>query len=296
MKREINQISIKFNLIFNAFFILGVLACIVPLLIVFSASLSSERSILLQGYSLLPKDFTLASYKLIFNNNAILIQAYKVTIISTVFGTLLSVLVTALFAYPLSRYEVKYRKFFNYYIFIPMIFSGGIVPWYVVCTQFLHLRDTYMALILPYAINGFNVIIVRTFFKTTIPDALIESAKIDGVGDLRIFCQIVLPLSKPVIATIALFNTITFWNDWWLPLNLTNDQKFANLQYTLQKMLNMALSVSQIASQSGVRLDNVPTETVRMAMCILALGPIVIVYPFFQKHFVKGLMIGALKG
>jgi putative aldouronate transport system permease protein len=182
-----------------------------------------------------------------------------------------------------------------------MLFGGGMVPWYIICTQVLRLKDTVWALIVPYLFNAFYVIIIRTFFKTTIHESMIESAKLDGAGEIRIFTVIVLPLSMPVIASIGLFTSINYWNDWWLSLILQNKSEWINLQYAMYRVLADATYLAQLSSGAGggltqSELAKMPTQTVRMAMCAFAMGPILLAYPFFQRYFIKGLTIGSIKG
>ena len=180
-----------------------------------------------------------------------------------------------------------------------MIFSGGMVPWYVVCVKLLHINNTILALLLPYLINGFYVIIMRTFISTNVPDSVIESARIDGSGELRTFFQIVIPLAVPGIATVALFTTLVYWNDWWLPLMLIVDSKLYNLQYLLYKLMSNIEALARLSSSissTSSEISSLPSQGARMAMCIISIGPIILAYPFFQKYFIKGLTIGAVKG
>jgi putative aldouronate transport system permease protein len=226
-----------------------------------------------------------------------MLKSYLLTIFVTLLGTILCVLLTALYAYPLSRDEFKYKKFFTFFIFFTMLFNGGLVPWYIVCVKVVHINNNLWALILPYVMNAFFVIIMRTFFKTTIPKEIIESARIDGSGELRTFVSIVLPLSLPGLATIGLFATLQYWNDYFLPLMLVTKPNLFNLQYLMYKLLMSIQMLQQTsvpnASEAYMKL---PSESVRMAFAIVSIGPIVIAYPFFQKYFVKGLTIGAVKG
>lgn len=295
-----NRISNTSNIVINCIFMLYTLLCIIPILIVLSVSLSNETSIVLYGYSVFPRDFTTTAYRHIFKDSIAVVNAYMVTTAVTIVGTILSVLVIALFAYPLSRNNLKYKKFFTMYIFITMLFSGGLVPWYIVCSQVLKITNTYFALFLPMVFNSWYVIIMRTFYKTTIPDSIIESAKIDGAGELRIFLRIVSPLCLPGYATIGLFCTLGFWNDWWLSMILTTDSKYNTLQYFIYRILTDATLIQQMQGQMGANasdiLENLPMESTRFAMCIIALGPILFIYPFFQKYFIKGLTIGSVKG
>jgi putative aldouronate transport system permease protein len=301
MENKQNLISKPANAVLNFAFIIYSLLCIIPLFLVLAVSFSDEISIAKDGYKFIPEKFSTAAYHYLFLNSKAIITAYGVTIFATVVGSVLSIVVIALYAYPLSRKDFKYRNLFTFIVFFTMLFSGGLVPWYLVCTRILHIQDTIWALIIPYLMNGWYVLIMRTFFSTTIPDSIIEAAKIDGAGEFRIFAVIVIPLAKPVIATIALFNTIFYWNDWWLPLMLLKTKdNLANLQFTMYKITTNIQYLTQIApnaaAQSGNTVAMMPSETARMAMCVLAVGPIIIAYPFFQKYFVKGLTIGGVKG
>jgi putative aldouronate transport system permease protein len=300
---RMNRISRPVNILLNLFFMTTVVFCIYPLLLVLSVSLSDEKSLVMQGYSIIPARFSLLAYQYVFNMAESVLGAYGITILVTVAGTCLSVLITCLYAYPISRREFAYRRGFTFFLFLTMIFSGGMVPWYIVCVQFLHINNSILGLILPYLISGFNVIVMRTFYVTTIPDSLIESAKIDGYGEFRIFFRIVLPLSLPGLATIALFVSIGYWNDWWLPLMLVTDDKLYNIQFLLYRVINqltylksMAGSSSSAAIMGVVDMSKIPGESVRMALCIISIGPIILAYPFFQRFFIKGLTIGAIKG
>lgn len=288
------------NLIFNIILTGYALVCILPVILTISVSFSTETDVIHQGFGLWPRHFSLDAYQFVFKDGGGIFRSYIVTICNTVVGTVCSLLVISLFAYPLSRSNLKYKKAFTMYIFITMLFNGGLVPWYIVCSQVLHIKDTYFALFLPYMFSAWYVIIVRTFYKTTVPESIVESAKIDGAGELRIFVQIVSPISLPCYATIGLFCTLAFWNDWWLPMVLTSDEKFRTLAYFIYRVLTDASIVQQMqnefASMSNSILQNLPAETARFAMCVIATGPILFIYPFFQKYFIKGLTIGSVKG
>jgi putative aldouronate transport system permease protein len=228
-----------------------------------------------------------------------IVRSYGVTIFVTFIGTVVSLLLTATMAYPLSRSVLPFRKGLSFFVFFTILFNGGLVPWYLVFTQLFHLKDSIWALIVPgLLMNGFNVLIMRTFFSTSIPPALIESAYIDGAGELRIFAQFIVPLSKPVFATIGLFNTLAYWNDWFNSLVFMSNAKFYSLQYLLNIILLNIQFLSQNSqnNQASALMEALPQETVRMAMAIIGLGPIILAYPFFQKYFIKGLTIGAVKG
>ncbi len=277
------------------------LACIIPVILVVIISITEAKYITIHGYSFFPKGLSLEAYRVVLTDTQSILRVYGVSIFVTVFGTLLSVIITAMLAYPLSRSSFRYRNIISFIIFFTMLFNGGMVPWYIICTQVLHLRNTLWALIVPYLVSAFNVIIMKTFFKTTIHESLIESAKLDGAGDFKILRSIVLPLSLPVLATVGLFTSISYWNDWWLPTILIDDNRWINLQYAMTRVIRNAAFLAEIGLSSGAssthtELARMPTETVRMAMCVLAMGPIVLAYPFLQKYFVKGLTIGSIKG
>lgn len=285
------------NIVLHIIFILILVLTIAPILLTFIVSFTDQSEIVNYGYQFLPKKFSLDAYRYIFGRSNDILNAYKVTIFSTVVGTVVSVLMIALYAYPISMRHLKFRKFFTFFIFFTMLFNGGMVAWYMVVTQVLHMKNTIAALIFPLSMNAWYVIIMRTFFQTTIHPALIEAAKIDGAGEFRIFIKIVMPLAVPGIATIALFQTLAYWNDWWNPMLLINQKQLYNLQFYLQVMMNNIQMMSEGNFQQREMLaQNVPAETARMALCVVAMGPILIVYPFFQKYFIQGLTIGSVKG
>lgn len=286
------------DIFLNIFFMLYAAVCIYPLLLVLGVSFSEEKTLYQYGYGVIPKAASLEAYEYLIRSGDAVLKAYGVTIFVTVIGTLAATIITALFAYPLSRKEFTHRKFFSFVLFFSMLFGGGLVPWFVVCVNILHINDTIYALILPSLLNAWHIIILRTFMKLNIPDALVEAARIDGSGEMRTFFTIILPLSMPGLATIALFSTLGYWNDWWLPLMLVSDPNLYNLQFLIYKILNsiqyLAMLQSQMIGVTGV--DQLPNESARMAMCIISIGPIILAYPFFQKYFIKGLTIGAVKG
>lgn len=269
------------------------LACLVPLLLVVASSLTSERSLAEGGYRLWPAEISLSAYAYIFRNAEQLLTSYGVTVLITVAGTLLSLLVCSLLAYPMSRRDFRFRNGLSFYVFFTMLFNGGLIPNYILVTQVLHLKDSIWALILTHVVNGFFVLLLRTFFAT-IPDALIESAKLEGAGEFRIFFRIAAPLSKPALATVGLFFSLIYWNDWFQALLYIDNRSLLPLQYLLMMMMN---SIDAIASDPNLSAysEQVPTETVRMAMAVLAVGPMAAVYLYFQKFFVRGITVGAIK-
>ena len=286
------------QIVSHGVFIIICIICLYPLALVIGISFSSESAIATHGFKLIPAQTSLVAYDFVLKQSDAVARAYVITIIVTGLGTVLSTLVIALYAYPLSRKDFPQRKLFSFIAFFTMLFSGGLVPWYMVCVQVLHLRNNIWALILPYTMNAWYVLIMRTFYKTNVPDSIIESARIDGAGEYTIFFRIIISLAKPGLATIALFNTIVFWNDWWLPLMLVNDPAWFNLQYLMYRVQVNIQYLSSMAGNTNVAgeiLRRLPSRTAQMAMCILSIGPIVLAYPFFQKYFVKGITIGSLK-
>ena len=287
------------NIILHIIFILMTVMCLFPLLLVLSISFSSNSSIMEYGYSIIPKKFSLEAYEYILETPITIIRAYGITIFNTVAGTFLSTLVIALFAYPLSRNDFKFRKAFTHYLLVTMLFSGGTVSWYIVCSNVFHLSNTIWAMILPYLMNAWYVIIMRTFFKTNVPFSIIESGQLDGANEYIIFFKLVIPISLPGIATIALFQALAFWNDWWLPIMFIVKPELYNLQFLLQRMMQNIQQLNENArymASAADELVNIPTEGARMALCIIAMGPILIAYPFFQKYFIQGLTVGSVKG
>ena len=281
-------------------FCLGSLVFILPFVLIISASFSDEQTLLSEGYKLIPSVFSTEAYKYVFRNPQQLLDSYKVTIIYSIVATVLGVVVMAMLAYPLSRPNYKYKKIATFFIFFTMLFSGGLVPTYIWITRYLHLGDTIWVYILPCLVNAFHVIVIRSFFQG-LPQALMESAKIDGASELQTFFKIVMPLSKPVIATISLLTLLSRWNDWNTALIYIKSSNLYSLQYLLQKILREAEFVKNMAESSpvaGVDLDlsNLPSVTIRFAMCMVAAGPMLIIFPFFQKYFAKGLTVGAVKG
>jgi len=287
------------NVIFSAIFIALALLCFMPALLVLIVSFSSESSVLSRGYSYFPSEWSLASYQYLLQQGGYIGRAFMNSIGITLVGTCIGLVLCSTMGYAVSRSNYRLKGFFTWYIFIPMLFSGGLVASYVINTQILMLKNTYWALILPMCCSSFYVIIMRTFFQTTVPDAIIESAKIDGARQIRIFLQIVLPISLPSIATIGLFYTFAYWNDWMLAkyyLN-TNAQDLFPLQYvliTLENNIDFLTRNSQFLGADAAA--DLPSETVRMAMVMVAVIPIACSYPFFQEYFISGLTIGAVKG
>ncbi len=271
--------------------------CILPFWLVLAGSLTGEEEIMTYGYSLFPRKVDVTAYRILLSDMGRILNGYKISLIVTVAGTALCVFVVALAAWPISQERVKYHSFLNFFVLFTMLFSGGMVPWFIVCRNMLHLTDSIWALILPYLANAWYIFLVRNYYKG-IPVELVEAAKIDGAGEYLIFFRIIFPLSKPVIATISLFACLNYWNDWWLGIMLIDDVAMQPLQLLLRtitsniQFLSSAGNVNAIAQAAG----SIPSEGIKMATCIATIGPIILVYPFVQKYFVKGIMVGAVKG
>ncbi|SFE17892.1 putative aldouronate transport system permease protein [Paenibacillus catalpae] len=270
--------------------------CFIPFLLVVSSSLSQESSIVEKGYQLIPAVWSTEAYSMLFKYPEQMLRAYGVTIMVTAIGTLVGLFVTAMTAYVLQRKDFRWRNQFAFFFFFTTLFSGGLVPWYMLIVTYLDLKDKLLVLILPMLLNVFYIIVMKTFMSS-IPEAITESAKIDGAGDFRIFVQLILPLSKPVLATIGLFIALAYWNDWYNALLFVSDEKLMPLQYYLYKMLgNMDGMRKAMVASGAVVTTNIPTESLKMAMTIVATGPILLAYPFIQRYFVQGLTLGAVKG
>lgn len=297
MKASINQVSQKVNITINAVFIVLSLCCVFPFLLILSVSFSNEASINKYGYKMIPEQFSFNAYHFLFSDISQIARSYGITIFVTVVGTLISLLFVALYGYTLYRKDFPFRSFFAMFLFITMLFNGGLVPFYILYTNYLNLKDSLFALIMPYLMNPFYVIIMRTFFSSTIPDSVVESAKIDGANEFYILYKIVFPLSLPVFATIGLFSTLVYWNDWFMSLLFISDPKNISIQFHMYKViLDMQYLLNNTKISVNMSNADIPGETTRMAMAIVGIGPIVFAYPFFQRYFVKGLTVGAVKG
>ena len=289
----------RFQLIIHIFLVLMALAAILPVWVLVAGSITGEQELILEGYSLIPKTFSMDAYKYLLNKASEIFRAYGITVFITVVGTAVSLFITPLLAYPLSRKDFKARNIFSFLVFFTMLFNGGIVPSYIMWTRIFHLKNTITALILPgLLMNGFNVILMKNYFAQNIPVELIEAAKMDGAGEFKIFFQMVLPLSLPIMATVGLFVGIGYWNDWTNGLYYVTDARL----YSLQNLLNRILQDGQFLSSStmsnaGVSaMTQMPSVSIRMAISVIGILPIMILYPFFQKYFVKGIAVGAVKG
>ncbi|WP_274363917.1 carbohydrate ABC transporter permease [Paenibacillus thermotolerans] len=296
--RNFQELTPIWNVVFNCIAGLFAFLCVFPFLFVIIISLTDESTLAKNGYRIIPEKWSLEAYRYILQTGDQLLRSYGVTIMVTVLGTIISLVLITLYAYAISRKSFKYRNFFSFFAFFTMLFNGGLVPTYIVVTQFLHLKDTLWALILPMALNAFYIMIMRTFFVTSVPEAIIESGKIDGASELRIFTTLVLPLSLPGIATIGLFSTLGYWNDWFNALLYIDNPDLVPLQSMLMRIENSMSFLLQNTNNPSISmgiLQSLPQDTSRMAMVVLATGPIVLAYPFFQRYFIQGLTIGAVK-
>lgn len=294
----INRISRGADRLLNLIFTLWALTCVLPLLLVVIVSFSSEQSIFQNGYTFFPSEWSLDAYRFFFRLGDQLVRSYGITIFVTAAGTLFSLAITAMFAYVLSRSDYAYNRIFTLLMLFTMLFNGGIVASYMVNTQLLGLGDSLGALIFPMSLNAFYVIVLRTFYKG-IPMEIIEAARIDGAGEIKTFFRVVIPLSKPGLATIGMFTTIAYWNDWFLGMLCIVDQKkypVQTLLWSMQNSLEFMKQSSANALEYAEMAANAPTDSGRMALTVLVVLPILLAYPFFQKYFVKGLTVGGVKG
>ena len=287
-----------FNILGYSLIILFALLCIIPFYLVIISSFQAENILVREGYPLFIKEFSLDSYRLCLKNPDNILRAYGITVLVTLTGTAVSVFLNTMTGYVLSRRDFKARNFFSFFFFFTTLFSGGLVPWYIICVRYLNLKNTLFALILPMIFSVWNMIIAKSFMSS-LPMAITESAKIDGANDFTIYIRLILPLSTPLIATLALFSALGYWNDWYNCMLYITKSELYNLQYYLQTMLNNADALRKAAAMSNgavTTTTQVPLEGMKMAMTVIATGPIVLLYPFVQRYFVKGLTIGAVNG
>lgn len=287
------------QIVLNIIFILLTIAALAPFLLLASSSLSSEEALAQYGYSFWPKSWSFAAYTYLFKSSMKIVRGYGITVLVTVVGTVASVLMTVLFAYPLSRKELPFRYGFSFFVFFTMLFNGGLVPTYMMYTQTFHIKNTLWALVVPSLLmSGFYVIMMRSFFTANIPDALVEAARIDGGGEYTILWKIVLPLSKPMMATISLMSGLGYWNDWMNSMYYVTDEKLYSIQAILNTIITniQFLTSGQSSATSAVDMAKLPSVSARMAIAVIGILPVLCIYPFFQKYFVKGIVVGGVKG
>ena len=291
--------SKTFNRVATILLTVLVIITLLPILLIVIASFTEEQTLIRDGYTFFPKNFSLDAYYYMVKQGAVIVRAYGVSIFVTVVGTCLSVLLTTMLAYPMSRKSFKFRNALAFFVFFTMLFNGGIVPSYIMWTKFLHIKDTIWALIIPnYLVTAFNVILVKNFYQNSIPDSLVEAAQIDGARDFTICRKIMFPLAVPTVATISLFTGICYWNDWTNGLYYISDEKLYSIQLLLMKIMNniQALRSNSTAALLGTGTVDLPGTSIRMAMAVIGILPILLIYPFVQKYLVKGVVVGAVKG
>lgn len=294
-KIRYSRSSILFYILSIGLVTIVTVACLIPFILVISASFSSDHAIRFYGYSFLPQEFTLEAYTLIFKYPEKVIRAYGVSIFITAIGTAIGLFLITMTAYVISRKSFKYRNHISFYFYFTTLFNGGMVSTYIFYIRYLHLKDSLLALIFPGMFNVFYLLIMRSFVAA-IPSATIESAKIDGAGEFKIFTRIVLPLIPSGLATIGLFMALHYWNDWYNAMLYINSINKYPLQYMLYDLLNRAMAMAQIAAMGGYVVEELPTFSLKMAMAVVATGPIILVYPYVQRFFIKGITIGSVKG
>lgn len=294
-RKKLPGSTILFNSLGYTLLSIASIACLIPFVMLVSGSLTSEQEIISRGYGLFPQQLSFEAYKLAFKNPQDILRAYGVSIFVTLFGTLVGLLIIAMTAYVLSRPEFKYRNKLAFYFYFTTLFSGGLLSVYIFMIRFLHLKDSYLALILPMVMNIFYLLIMKSFMAA-LPASICESAKIDGANDFVIVFRLVIPLSKAGLATVGLFYMLDYWNDWYNAMLYIGDYQKYPLQYLLYNMLSSTDAISRISSLSGVSMVDLPSNSLKLAMAVIATGPIILVYPFVQKFFVKGITVGAVKG
>lgn len=289
-----------FNILSYTLIALVAIICLIPFLMVVVGSFTAEKEIIANGFSFFPKELSLEAYKTALKEPMAILRAYGVTASLTVIGTAIGLFIVAMTAYVLQRKDFKWRNKVSFFFYFTTLFSGGLVPWYILMVKYLGLKDSYLSLLLPPLLSVFNIIIMKSYMSG-IPQALTESAKIDGAGDFTIFMKVILPLVKPALATIGMFIALGYWNDWYNSMLFINNENLYSLQYYLYKIVNNIEAYKTILAQAGGGTSlgstiNMPSESLKMALTIIVTGPIILVYPFIQKYFVSGITIGAVKG
>jgi len=294
-KRNFSTDVIAFNIVGYVLLFLVSVICIFPFYLVIVGSFTDEATIISKGFNLYIPKFSLEGYKLCLKNPETILAAYRNTIFVTIIGTFLSVIMATMTGYVLQRKDFPWRNGFSFFFFFTTLFNGGLVPYYILCVRYLGFKNNMVALVLPSIFSVWNMIIAKSFIRD-IPDAITESAKIDGANDFLIYIRLIMPLSIPLIATLGLFSALGFWNDWYSCMLFIDDESKFTLQYYLQRMLGSVDALRKLADKAGVPVPQLPMESMKMAMTVISIGPIILVYPFVQRYFVKGLTIGAVKG
>lgn len=287
-----------FQIVINIILIFLTLCSLLPFVLLIMSSVTQESALIADGYQFWPRVFSLDAYRYIIARAGTIFKAYGITMLVTFVGTTISLIITPLLAYPLSRQDFKLHNVMSFLVFFTMLFNGGLVPTYMMWTQIFHIKNTLPALIIPaLLLNAFNVMLMKNYFKMNIPYSLIEAAKIDGAGEFFIFYRVVMPLSKPIMATVGLFVGINYWNDWMNGLYYVTDPDLFSLQNFLNRMMQ---NINYLATAEGAEVAQgtmiMPSASMRMALAVIGVLPIMILYPFFQKYFVKGMTVGSVKG
>lgn len=297
MKIKKSGYVILFNIIAYTVISLVTAFCLLPFIIIISGSFTDNTAIILNGYNLWPSKFSMEAYKTLFAFPRSIIDAYAVTTGNTIVGTTLGLFIISMTGYVLSRKDFKYRNRISFFIYFTTLFGGGLVPWYIMIVKYLNLKDNFIAICYPGLMTPFLIILMRTFVTSSLPDEIIESAKIDGSGHFRTYLNIVLPIIKPGLATIALFLSLNYWNSWFLSSMFITTPSKRELQFFLYNMLNSMETLNRMLAGKGVTVtQNMPTESVKLAMAVIATGPVLAFYPFVQRYFISGITIGAVKG
>lgn len=289
----------QFRIAAHAVLIFMCILVVIPFMLLISSSFSGEQTLLEGGYKLWPEQFTLSAYEYLFRGAGNLFQAYAVTLVVTIAGTCMGLFMTALLAYALSVQDLPYRKLLSFLVFFTMLFNGGLIPTYMMYTNIFHIKNTIWALLFPYLlVNAFYVIIARSFFSTSIPAEITEAARIDGAGEVRTLFKVVLPMSLPILATLGLMIGLAYWNNWTNGLYFITKRELYSVQQLLTEMVNnmQALQSGGFSNIDPESLKNLPSTSLKMATAVMSVLPIMLAYPFFQKYFVKGITLGAVKG
>jgi putative aldouronate transport system permease protein len=284
--------------IVNTVLIVVTLIMVLPLVLLFMASITSESELLVNGYSYFPKEFSIQAYKYIFQNRETIFRAYGITIFTTVIGTVVNMLLSLGLAFGLSNRKLPLRNIITFFILFTMLFSGGLVPQYIMWTNTFSIKNTILAYLLPnLLLSPMNILLIRTYMQTNVPEALYEAAKIDGASTMQVFRNVAVPLSKPIIVTMGLFSALAYWNDWTNGLYYVNKSGMLSIQTLLNRMIQdiQAIQSHAVASGTGAIMQ-IPAVSIRMAIAFVALIPILIIYPFLQKYFQEGITLGAVKG
>ena len=286
-----------FKIASHAVMIFLTICCVAPFLLILAASFTNEQVLSTYGYSFIPRKIDFSAYIYLFAGSKAMLRALGVSVFVTVVGTILNLTLTTLYAYPLSRKELPGRKLFAFYLFFTMLFNGGLIPTYIMWTQTFHVQNTIFALLVPGLLMGaYNVIMMRTYLTSNVPDEVIEAARIDGAGELKILVKVVVPMAKPILGTLAMMVGLGYWNDWMNGLYYLNDDKLYTVQVMLSRILRNLDMVKQSTSAGGGSVGPMPSISLRMAIAVVGVLPIMMAYPFFQKFLVKGITVGSVKG